>query len=247
MAIAFDTATVDNASGTSLTFSHTCTGSNRFLIIGVFSDGASGGDVVSGVTYAGVALTRANTQNSAAGGNRLYTYYLVAPATGANNVVISTSSSVSISGFAQSYTGVAQSSPIDDSETMADTNTTATLSFTSTVANDWGFMLAVNQTNGNTNSTGTNYAFRLRRTGATPNNFQQSGDTNGSLGSAGAETMTVAASSGTPTLTAVGVIFKEFTASGPVGVKTLNGIAAASIKTWNGIPWASVKSWNGIT
>ena len=55
MAIAYDaTANGTNAPATGpLTFSHTCSGSNRFLVVGIAT---FSGDIITGVTYNSVAL-----------------------------------------------------------------------------------------------------------------------------------------------------------------------------------------------
>jgi hypothetical protein len=56
MAIAVDATSQDHsATATSLTFSHTCSGSNRILFVGIVGDITT--DTVTGVTYAGVSMT----------------------------------------------------------------------------------------------------------------------------------------------------------------------------------------------
>jgi len=106
MAIAFDAASHSRATGAAaLTFAHTCSGTFRGLFVGVIGDTTS--DLVTGVTYNGVAMTQVN-KVKATGGRWNYLYYLAGPATGANNVVISASTSMYIEGNAASYTGVLQ-------------------------------------------------------------------------------------------------------------------------------------------
>lgn len=117
MAIAFDAAT-DGGNvnpATSLTFAHTCTGSLGLLVVGFNGDIIGGADDVSSVTYNGVALTLADKQVGAGtGGDRnTYLYFLLGPATGAHNVVITCSSSHVIQGGAASYTGVKASGQPD--------------------------------------------------------------------------------------------------------------------------------------
>lgn len=97
MALAFD-AVGPNASGqnalapTSLTWSHTCGGSNRVLLVGVAVGQASGSDAtktISSVTYAGVAMTSLgvrHSNNQTAG--YVQVFGLIAPASGANNVIV---------------------------------------------------------------------------------------------------------------------------------------------------------------
>ncbi len=134
MALAFDAiAGADDFSGsaTSLTYAHTCTGANRLLVVTVALVGAT--DDVTGVTYNGVALTRigfvgnAGTQACAS-----FLYYLIAPASGANNVVISVSPGQNISGRSVSYTGAKQTGQPDSSATN-NTSTGTTLALTTTV------------------------------------------------------------------------------------------------------------------
>lgn len=115
--------------GTSHTFSHTVEASpaDPFLFVAVQGDNVS--DTLTGVTYAGAAMTLVQKVQRAA--NRwCYIFYKAAPATGANNVVISGASAF-YQGFSASYTGVDQTNPVD---TNPSTNTTASAtSLTQTV------------------------------------------------------------------------------------------------------------------
>lgn len=91
---------------TSMTYAHTVAGLNRLLVVGV-SAGAS--DIVTGVTYNGVAMTRINVRNN--GNSTAYLYYLIAPATGTHNVVVSTSAPATIVSDAVSFNGVGTIQP----------------------------------------------------------------------------------------------------------------------------------------
>lgn len=105
MSIAFDSSAGSQVSGTSaLTYSHTCAGSNRLLLVGV----TISNDLltVSGITYGGVAMTQIDDQTATQAHS--YLYYLIAPTAGANNVVISTSGNQVIIANSVSYTGVRQ-------------------------------------------------------------------------------------------------------------------------------------------
>lgn len=137
MAIAFDAITgVQLTTGTSLTYSHTCTGSDRILFVSANNNTAS--DYVTGITYNGVSMTKIGA--SLQGGSTRYTnlYYLVAPATGANNVVISCSGSTYIEAYTVSYTGVHQSSPIDTNRTDTGSSVTSlTCTLTTTADQCW--------------------------------------------------------------------------------------------------------------
>ena len=58
MAIAYNVASTGTYTGTSpLTWSHTCTGSNLILIVGVIVESSSSNQNCTGVTYNGVAMT----------------------------------------------------------------------------------------------------------------------------------------------------------------------------------------------
>lgn len=138
MAIVYDTFTDGGFVGpvTSHTYTHTCSASSNRILF-VFVSIASASDLVSGVTYGGVSMTRIDTQIYTAGRSD-YLYYLVNPATGANNVVISTSSSTDIGALSTSYTGVAQTSPIDVSAKNTGTSVaTKTTSLTTLTDNCW--------------------------------------------------------------------------------------------------------------
>lgn len=133
MAIAYDNsfnASYGGSSGTSKTFSYTVgSGSDRMLFVNVHTDS----NVVTGVTYNGVAMTKVlgfatDFYNTI--------WALVAPATGANNVVITCSSSVNIIPMAISYSGCDQNTPtITNSGTTA--SSTITVNVTTTADNSW--------------------------------------------------------------------------------------------------------------
>ena len=135
MAIEFDNATNGGLTnpGTSLTFSYTVgTGSDRILFVGVESNVA-----ISGVTYAGTAMTLIDSSQN---GTDLtaYLFYLIAPSTGANNVVISAGSSGVIGGHASSYKGAKQSGvPDSTAKNTVNNNATYSISTTTVADNSW--------------------------------------------------------------------------------------------------------------
>ena len=144
MAIAFDAKAEANTTGTSLTFSHTCTGSNLLLVVNAYTNA---GDVVTGITYAGVAMTLARKEklidpNTAF----LNVYTLVAPATGANNVIISCSSSGTIFGASASYTDCAQSGQPEATATASNSaGAGETFEVTVTTVNNNSWLVIANQ------------------------------------------------------------------------------------------------------
>lgn len=117
MAIAFDASSQDArySTGTTLTFSHTCTGSDRFLWVYVYTYKAGSGASISGVTYNGVAMTELESYQKAQ--NEIYcqAFYLANPASGANDIVVTHVLAPYCWALASSYTGVDQTTPIDSS------------------------------------------------------------------------------------------------------------------------------------
>lgn len=164
MAIALDaTATSTDAAGTSETWSHTTSGSDRAIF--VVSTG-NGKTFSSAPTYNGVSLTALETTNG-----RMRAWGLAAPATGANNVVLAWSAggggnaSISVS-----YTGVDQTTPYDGVQVDASATTSPSVSvtsatgdlvagFTGNVAISLGQSVGADQTaRAGGNLTGTNVA-----------------------------------------------------------------------------------------
>lgn len=121
----------NNGASSSLTFSHTTSGLNRALVVDVASY-----DSCTSVTYNGVGMTKQTEATYGAGTVRISQWYLVAPATGANNVVVTCSDAHDIAANATSYNGVHQTTPINTSNTGGtDGGTSYTVSVTTTVAN----------------------------------------------------------------------------------------------------------------
>ncbi len=130
---AVSTASAGNAS--TLSWSHTVSGTNRLLIVSV-AMGPTAAITVSGITYGGAALTLIGVADNTCcspGRPRVEMWRLVAPATGANTVVVTLSgANGSVIGTAVSYTGVDQTTPLG---TFANTSgSTATPSVTVTSA-----------------------------------------------------------------------------------------------------------------
>lgn len=145
--IAFDTNTNNSSTtSTSLTYSHTCTGSNRMLFVWVSS---WWWDLVTWVTYAWVSMVQVGKIKQWASSWFTYLYCLFAPATWANNVVISASSSTAFNSMSSSYTGVLQSNTMNASNTSSITSSSLNFSTTatSTVDNCWSICYTINGTN----------------------------------------------------------------------------------------------------
>lgn len=135
MAIAYDaSAGSSTGSASSLTYSHTCSGSDRILFVFVCRGNTQ---TISSVTYNSVAMTFI-AESIVAGSQPVAVYYLVAPATGANNVVITLSGATFIFSSSSSYTGAKQTGQPDGSNTGKASGTSHAISVTTTADNSWG-------------------------------------------------------------------------------------------------------------
>lgn len=159
MAIAFDAATNGGTGGGAThTFAHTCTGTDRMLFVGVGL--GSIGDVITGVTYAGTAMTLVDKLNADGAGTWIYLFALMAPASGANNVVVSQSASLTIYGMASSYTGVSQTGQPSGSIGKP-TGTGTTLAGSTTTVGDNSWSVLMGEAFAGTISAGTNTTSRV--------------------------------------------------------------------------------------
>ena len=135
MAISFDNSASYGLTGaTSYTQSYTVgSGSNRLLLVWLEFNPAA---TVSSVTYAGSSLTQI-LSHPFSGYSTQYLYALVAPATGANNLVINVSNKYFwVGAFAGSYAGCAQANPTNFANATASTNPYTT-SLTTGSNNSW--------------------------------------------------------------------------------------------------------------
>lgn len=192
MAIGLDTHLASDAGGTtSMTLSYTCTGTNLLLIVGVNANSTT--DVITGVTYNAIAMTRANALINTAQGST-FIYYLVAPATGAHNIVVSASSATLGSIRATSYTGVGQTGFPDAQKTASQTgSTSSTFSTTITTVANNSWIYAIAASDHGVLSAGTNLTLR---DGGTATNLADF-DTNGAITPAGSTTLGFASTAGT--------------------------------------------------
>lgn len=127
------------------------------LAVGFGGDVFGGADDVSSVTYNGVALTLIEKSLGLTAGRLGYLYYLLAPATGANNVVITFSSSHNINACAESLTGVAQTAQPDNhtQHLQALGSTSETTSLTTIADNCWTVLVEQGYENGPAATAGT--------------------------------------------------------------------------------------------
>lgn len=157
--ITFDAAVDGGNNGGSgtLTWTHTCSGSNRLLVINITGDTATDG--ITGVTYNGVSaslVTKLAPDNSGdlTGGRWQYMYYLLNPASGSHSVSITISGTQYIVGQSASWTGVNQSSaPISSASALTLNSSPVTKSLTTTADNAivimgiWAFTNLIPETN----------------------------------------------------------------------------------------------------
>jgi hypothetical protein len=99
-------------------------------------------DNITGVTYNGTSMTLVDKEIvSGAQSRSTYLFFLLAPTTGANNVVVSASNFTYIASGACSYTGVRQTSQPDVStKNTASSVTSMTTTLTTAASNCWTVM-----------------------------------------------------------------------------------------------------------
>lgn len=149
-----DAVTQQDSSGyaNSVTFSHTCTGSNLGLL--VFVACRTGSADLAGATYNGVSMTKEVDveSNNVCG---VQAFSLIAPATGANDVVLDFGSNfVLSSAVAISYTGVDQTDMIEATNSVTAFNTSVSGTVT-TVTNDALAIDCINLQNAHTLTVGS--------------------------------------------------------------------------------------------
>jgi len=184
MAIAFDAATTGAKGGTgsTLTYSHTCTGSDLVLLVFV----ESRSNDVTGVTYATVAMTQVGSAQVSGDGLTTNTAWrLAGPATGANNVVVTITGTNHVASTALSYTGVDQTTPVANSAAATGSSTTPSVNVTATSTDQMvvdGAGTRMNATD--TTTAGANQTERadVTATGGDPNQQCFSSDEQGANG-----------------------------------------------------------------
>lgn len=223
MAIAFDASSQGQNGGASatLTFSHTCSGSNRILFVntGCHTSVAT----ITGVTYNGVAMTSVIAPITSPDNFYMRLWYLLAPATGANNIVVTASATDGIAAQAASYTGAAQTTLDATASTTQNSTGSFTQSLTTVADNCW---IVWGNYRGSSMTAGANTVVR-----------QQDGvqygnaicDTNSAQTPAGSKSMNCTAASGNwygiiASFAPVSSISYSLVMS--VGTLTLTGIAA---------------------
>jgi hypothetical protein len=128
-----------NPPGVALTWSHTCTGTNLLLVVGVNCTVNPDTGLSTTATYNAVSMTSLGVVHS--GGSTsgyVQFFYLINPASGANNVVVtaagSTGGSVDYGGGSISFTGVHQTTPLGSPFTNTANGTSVSVNVTGTTA-----------------------------------------------------------------------------------------------------------------
>ncbi len=186
MAIAFDTASGSAAGiANSLTWAHACTGAD-ILWVGVTI--TTSNDEVTGVTYNGVPMTLGLYDSFTWS---KYLFYLLAPAAGAHDVVVSVSAFRNIAAAAASYSGARQSGVPDATATASGVGVTSRTATLTTVAdNCWSVLFAGDESADAETLAGTGSTRRFETHGAA---FGANGaffDSNGAITPAGSYGMT---------------------------------------------------------
>lgn len=164
-------------SGTTVTFSHTCTGTN--LVLAVYAVSRAGAaNYPSSITYNAVSMTEdTSSRNNQANSSGSW-WYLVNPATGANNIVVtygSTRDEAMI--FGVSYTGAKQSGQPVTRDADGGFNTgawTLTSAVTTTATNQMILMGAMDYVGGTANLPTIDSPFTSRKTDSTFTDYKAS-------------------------------------------------------------------------
>jgi hypothetical protein len=192
MPIAFDVSNkAGNNDGTStLTFAHTCSGTNRILFVDVACNDST--NTCTGVTYNGVSMTQVPGSSILVVSTRHYLFYLINPAAGANNVVATMSNSTLWkTAVSASYTGVSQTGFPDASGTGSQASSPSFTESLTTVADNSWLVWAFGNAQG---TAGSNTTVRNQDALQFGNGFA---DTNGAQTPPGSKSMNVTGSSST--------------------------------------------------
>lgn len=188
MAIAFDAVSESAVgSGSTLSWAHTCAGSDRLLVV---ATGVRDGQVVNGITYNGVALTKIrHDEGPDSAVKRTELWRLVAPAAGAHTIEVTWGAAPSDwnVGAGVSLTGVDQSTPVDAQNGATGSGTTASGAVTTVADNAWVLDAVAHL--GNTLAVGAGQTARSERETIGPGSDAFGASTEGPKTPAGAVTM----------------------------------------------------------
>lgn len=130
MALAIEGVATATGSGSGpFTWSHTCSSTDRFLLIGVSYYTAAA--TISALTYNGVALTVVPSSTVTIGQYTSTLYSLIAPDSGSNTVSITFTATVYDFGAgAIAFSGAHQTTPLGTAATASNTSTTPSVNVT---------------------------------------------------------------------------------------------------------------------
>ena len=182
--------TQDTAS-TSFSWSHTTSGTNRLLVVGV-AIRTSLGQTVNSVTYNAVALTVLRT-DELGGSVRSELWYLVNPTTGTNTVNVTLSASGKAAMGAISLTGVNQTAPLDANNGATGNSNAPSTTVTTVADNAWVVDVVAFRSTGSGSPTGGPGAGQTQRWSRysenTGSNIRSKGSTEGPRSPPGAVVM----------------------------------------------------------
>ncbi|MBK7238075.1 MAG: tandem-95 repeat protein [Sterolibacteriaceae bacterium] len=132
LALAVDASSSGSTpNATSVTVSHTTSGSNRLMLVGISLEPEN--ESVTSVTYNGVNLTLVGREDNPAGKSRVEIWQLVAPATGTHDVVVNLTagSNKGVIVGVTTFTGVNQINPTLDFSSASGNSTAASTTLAS--------------------------------------------------------------------------------------------------------------------
>ena len=130
--IAVDATSTAQTSASSVTVSHTTSGSDRLMLVGISTVDAAGAPAPSSVTYNGTALTLVGSRVNGNNNVRVDIYQLVAPDLGTHDLVVNFASAPDAATVGvQTYTGVNQTTPLGTFASQQGNNNSASATVTS--------------------------------------------------------------------------------------------------------------------
>lgn len=132
------------ASSLTLTAKPAVSGTNRMLVVGVGIEhiGAADAAAITGITWNGTAMTKILATEAYRSGTegRVELWYLIAPATGSNDLVVTSGATCdAIGAWAMALSGVAQTAPdaSTSNNTGAGQDTVRSVTLTTAANNSW--------------------------------------------------------------------------------------------------------------
>lgn len=233
MAIAFDSFVDGGAATGSLTFAFNNVAGD-IVFVGIMTADTN---AVTGVTYAGNAMTQVSTEQNVDTNLNCRLYVLENAPTGSNNVIISSTGTIFMGtvGKAVSYSGASLTGQPDSSNANTVTSTTSlTISTTVVASNCWLVMWDVNAN-----------AALIAGTGTTQRGGETSGrkffDSNGTVGT-GSQSLQC---TWTGSFNAGGII-ASIKPPATTQILKVSGVAQASISKVSGVANASIAKVSGV-